>query len=89
LIALDDDKIPEFVANTFERRFFTASNLKVDDKSKKKVAKELVKPLNQICFSFFRKIYLYVFFIEVDKETPKSYRAFFVISHKNSCFKSF
>ena len=50
IASLDDDKIPEFVAkHLFERRFFydqAKITLKVDDKSKKKVAKELVKLLN-------------------------------------------
>jgi shikimate kinase len=50
IASLDDDKIPEFVAkHLFERRFFydqAKITLKVDEKSKKKVAKELVKLLN-------------------------------------------
>ncbi|SDS04036.1 shikimate kinase [Polaribacter sp. KT25b] len=50
IASLDDDQIPEFVAkHLFERRFFyeqAKKIIKIDDKSKKKVAKELVEFLN-------------------------------------------
>ena len=50
IASLEDDKIPEFVAkHLFERRFFYEQakvTIKIDDKTKKEVAKELVKLLN-------------------------------------------
>ena len=50
IASLEDDKIPEFVAkHLFERRFFyeqAKMTIKIDDKTKTQVAKELVKLLN-------------------------------------------
>lgn len=50
IASLGDDKIPEFVAkHLFERRFFYEQAniiIKIDDKKKSKVAKELHKLLN-------------------------------------------
>lgn len=50
IASLDDDHIPEFVAkHLFERRFFyeqAKKLVKIDGKSKKRVAKELAKFLN-------------------------------------------
>tara|TARA_R110002124_G_scaffold89023_1_gene228055 strand:- start:232 stop:747 length:516 start_codon:yes stop_codon:yes gene_type:complete len=50
IASLEDDKIPEFVAkHLFERRFFyeqAKMTMKIDDKTKTQVAKELVKLLN-------------------------------------------
>jgi shikimate kinase len=50
IASLSDEKIPEFVAkHLFERRFFydqAKMTVKIDNKSKKKVTKELVNLLN-------------------------------------------
>ncbi|MFY9244106.1 MAG: shikimate kinase [Polaribacter sp.] len=50
IASLSDDQIPEFVAkHLFERRFFydqAKMKVKIDDKSKKKVAKEIKKLLH-------------------------------------------
>jgi len=50
IASLEDDKIPEFVAkHLFERRFFyeqAKMTIKIDDKTKKEIAKELAILLN-------------------------------------------
>jgi shikimate kinase len=50
IASLDEDKIPEFVAkHLFERRFFyeqAKMTIKIDDKTKTEIAKELAELLN-------------------------------------------